>query len=155
MTLALTLPAMSASNSRQRVAWSREFIGRFAGQPVKNVAVSVAGGAPVRGELLIAEDGIEGGAVYAMARHLRAPGTSLQIDLKPDLSAQQVAERLSRPRGKDSRSTYLRKTLNLSPAAIALMRETGSENPKQCAAARAGAGGHAARHIDGGRRGAP
>ncbi len=122
---------MSASNSRQRVAWSREFTGRFAGQPVKNVAVSVAGGAPVRGELLIAEDGIEGGAVYAMARHLRAPGTSLQIDLKPDLSAQQVAERLSRPRGKDSRSTYLRKTLNLSPAAIALMRETGGENPKQ------------------------
>lgn len=121
---------MSASNSRQRVAWSREFTGRFAGQPVKNVAVSVAGGAPV-GELLIAEDGIEGGAVYAMARHLRAPGTSLQIDLKPDLSAQQVAERLSRPRGKDLRSTYLRKTLNLSPAAIALMRETGGENPKE------------------------
>ncbi len=120
-----------ASNSRQRVAWSAAFIHRFAGQPIKNVAVSAPGGPSIRGELLIAEDGIEGGAVYALARHLRTPGTPVLIDLKPDLSAQQVSERLLRPRGKESRSNYLRKTFKLSPAAIALMRETASENPKR------------------------
>jgi len=117
-----------ASNSRQIVYWSSHFAKRYAGQPIKNVAV-VAGEKTVRGEVMIARDGIEGGAIYAQAAALRG-GADLTIDLKPDLSAVEVERRLSKPRGKGSRSNHLRKVFNLSPAAIALMRETGSENPK-------------------------
>ena len=127
----IAVTPLVASNSRQKVAWS-DHMQRFAGTPLKNVAVT-AGGHTVRGEIMLMKDGIEGGAIYALSPHLRIAGATLTIDLKPDLSAQQVAERLARPRGKDSRSTFLRKALNLPPAAIALMREVTSDTPKAVA----------------------
>ncbi len=115
-------------NARQRVDWSSFMVERFAGAPLKNIALSI-GGEKSRGEIIVSRDGLEGGAVYALSRHLRAPAV-IEIDLKPDLSAEDVAHRLARPRGKDSRSTYLRKVLGLSPVAIALMHETKSDSPK-------------------------
>jgi predicted flavoprotein YhiN len=48
----------------------------------------------------------------------------LQIDLRPDNTGAELAARLGAPRGKQSLSTFLRKTLSLSPAAIALLQET-------------------------------
>jgi uncharacterized flavoprotein (TIGR03862 family) len=121
---------LTPSNSRHLVPWSDYMAKHFAGTPVKNVALS-AGGRTVRGEIMIMDDGIEGGAIYALSAQLRAPETELVIDLKPDLSDAQVAERLSRPRGKDSRSTFLRKTLNLPAVSIALMKECAAESPKR------------------------
>ena len=114
------------SNSRFRVDWSPVFAEKFAGTPVKNVGLSYAGHR-VRGEMMISKDGIEGGAIYALSRHLRdQPGAPLLIDLRPDLSEEAVAAKLSRPRGKESLSNYLRKALGLSPVAISLLRETGT-----------------------------
>ena len=115
-------------NVRQRVAWSPFMVERFAGSPLKSIALGV-GGDKTRGEIVVSRDGLEGGALYALSRHLRGPAI-LEIDLKPDLSADDVARRLARPRGKDSRSTFLRKVLGLPPVAIALMHETKSDNPK-------------------------
>ncbi len=123
---------LAASNGRQRVAWSAHFSERFAGTPLKNIAVT-AGGVRARGECMIAADGIEGGAIYALSPQLRDATTTLHIDLKPDLSNDQVAARLARSRGKDSRSNFLRKALNLSPVAVSLMREAGTDNPKEVA----------------------
>lgn len=126
----IAVSPLVASNGRQRMTWSEHFASRFTGAPLKNVALS-AGDVRVRGECMIASDGIEGGAVYALSPQLREAGTVLHIDLKPDVTEAHVAERLARPKGKDSRSTFLRKALNLSPLAVALMREAGSDNPKQ------------------------
>ena len=112
------------SNSRFMVNWSPVFSAKFAGQPVKNIALTY-GGTRVRGEVMISKDGIEGGAIYALSRHLRdAPGQPLLIDLRPDLSEEALAAKLARPRGKDSLSTFLRKAAGLSPPAIGLLRET-------------------------------
>jgi uncharacterized flavoprotein (TIGR03862 family) len=112
------------SNSRFRVSWSPVFAGKFAGTPLKNVALTYRG-QRVRGEVMISKDGIEGGAIYALSRALRDhPGEPLLIDLRPDLSQEAVQRKLERPRGKDSLSTFLRKALGLSPAAIGLLRET-------------------------------
>ena len=112
------------SNSRFMVNWSPVFSAKFAGQPVKNIALTY-GGTRVRGEVMISKDGIEGGAIYALSRHLRdAPGQPLFIDLRPDLSEEALAAKLARPRGKDSLSTFLRKAAGLSPPAIGLLRET-------------------------------
>ena len=126
----IAVTPLAASNGRQRVAWSEHFASRFAGTPLKNVAVTV-GGERVRGECMIARDGIEGGAIYALSPKLREAGAVLHLDLKPDQTEAHVAERLARPRGKESRSNFLRKALNLSPVAVALMREAKCENPKQ------------------------
>jgi uncharacterized flavoprotein (TIGR03862 family) len=111
------------------VPWSAIFRQRFAGRPLKGVALSHED-RTVRGEAMIAAYGLEGGAVYAVSAGLRDAiarhgRTILQIDLKPDLSTQQLAARLTRPRGKTSLSNHLRKAAGLDPAAVALLHESG------------------------------
>ena len=114
------------TNSRFLVNWSKIFRGKFSGTPVKNVALTYAGHR-VRGELMISQEGIEGGAIYAVSKGLREqPGHPLMIDFRPDLTVEALAQRLMRPRGKDSQSNYLRKIAGLSPVAINLLRETGT-----------------------------
>jgi uncharacterized flavoprotein (TIGR03862 family) len=121
------------------VAWSSPFRDRFAGQPLKGLALT-HGDRTVRGEAMIAGYGIEGGAVYALSADLRtAVGrggrTEIHIDLKPDVAAGRLTERLGRPRGKDSVSNHLRKTAGLDPVAVALLREAGPlpETPRALA----------------------
>jgi hypothetical protein len=118
------------SNGRVRVKWSQHFIRRHAGAAIKNVTLSYAGHS-ARGEIVISRDGLEGGAIYALSRVIREnPGQRLSLDLKPDLTALAATERMSKPRNKQSRSNFLRKSMNLSPPAIALMAETGGNDPK-------------------------
>ncbi|MGO4688144.1 TIGR03862 family flavoprotein [Brevundimonas sp. 2YAF1] len=117
------------SNVGFDVAWSPLLRDRFAGQPLKGVAVTHAG-RTVRGEAMIAAYGIEGGAVYALSAGLRdaieRDGTAeLTLDLRPDLSRPALTQKLLKPRGKDSLSNWLRKVVHLDPAAIALLREGG------------------------------
>jgi hypothetical protein len=108
-------------------AWSEHIRDRFQGAPLKRIAVSF-GGETVRGEAVITTTGIEGGAIYALAAPLRdAIETSgeavVHLALRPDFSAAELARRLSVPRGKQSFSTFLRKSTGLSPAAIGLLNE--------------------------------
>jgi uncharacterized flavoprotein (TIGR03862 family) len=118
--------AFRPANSRFLVEWTPVFRNRFAGTPVKNVGLNYAG-TKVRGELMISSEGIEGGAIYAISRHMRdAPGQILYVDLRPDLTAEVLNERLARPRGKDTQSNWLRKVAGLSPVGISLLRETGA-----------------------------
>ena len=105
-------------------------ISRFAGQPLKRIAVTV-GGRTVRGEAIITRLGLEGGAVYPLAGEVRtglAGGGEawLHIDLRPDMTVEDLNIRLSAPRRKRSMATFLRKTVSLAPAAIALLREPGA-----------------------------
>jgi predicted flavoprotein YhiN len=51
---------------------------------------------------------------------------TLELDLRPDLSQQQIESRLIRPQGKESRANFLRKSVGLSPMEINLLRETGT-----------------------------
>lgn len=129
-----------ASNVRQPVSWSAHFASRYAGKPLKNIAISVAG-KRVRGEAMISANGLEGGAIYALSSVLRDnPVAPLILDLKPDLTDSEVESRLQLPKSKDSRSNRLRKLFNLSSQQIALMHETGAVSPKSCIITRAGEG---------------
>ncbi len=121
------------SNVGFDVAWSGVFAERFAGQPLKPVALTF-GETSVRGEAMVTRYGIEGGAVYALSAALRdaveRDGTAtLAVDLRPDLTLAALAERLTRPRGKDSVSNWLRKAAGLSPVAVGLLREIPGELP--------------------------
>ena len=115
-------------NSGFTVAWSETFRSRFAGQPLKGVALSV-GGSTVRGEIMLTDRGLEGGAVYALSSELRAAldangAATARVALRPDLSADELSKKLSQPRGKASLSNHLRKALHLAPAAIGLLHES-------------------------------
>ena len=118
------------SNGRFLVPWSTHFSERFAGQPIKNVRLSF-GTDSARGEVMIAKDGIEGGAIYALSPVMRdAPGQSLMVDLRPDLSREAVQQRMAKRKPKESQSNFLRRVFNLTPVAIGLMREAGSADVK-------------------------
>jgi uncharacterized flavoprotein (TIGR03862 family) len=115
------------SNSGFLVDWSETFRARFAGQPLKSIAVEFDGRS-VRGEAMIAATGIEGGAIYALSSALRdavlGKGEAvLHVALRPELDVKAIEKRLAKPRGKQSLSTYLRKALHLSPVAIGLLQE--------------------------------
>lgn len=115
------------SNCGFLVTWTDHMVPHF-GQPLKAIALTF-GGHRLRGEATLTEYGIEGGAIYPLSAALRnaiaADGRAvLMVDLKPDLSEETLVERLTRPRGRLSLSNWLRKTVNLTSTAVALLRET-------------------------------
>lgn len=121
------------SNVGFDVDWSPVFADRFAGQPLKPVALTHAD-RTVRGEAMVTRYGLEGGAIYALSAGLREAidrdgAASLTVDLRPDLSVEALAGRLAKPRGKDSATNWLRKAGGLSPVAVGLLREIPGELP--------------------------
>lgn len=120
---------LSPANSGVLIEWSNILAGRFAGQPLKRIAVT-AGGVTRRGEAMITRTGLEGGVIYALSRDIRSAlgdtgCTSLTIDLKPGMSLEDLTGRLSRPRGAQPLTNFLRKAATLEAAAISLLREPG------------------------------
>ena len=115
------------SNCGFTVDWSAHLRERFAGHPLKRIALTFRG-RTVRGEATIAETGLEGGAVYALSAAIRdaiaveGPVT-LHLDLRPDLSLAALADRLTAPRRGQSLSGFLRKQAGLPPEAIGLVQE--------------------------------
>ena len=129
----LDMRAFMPANCGFDVDWSEYFISRFAGEPLKSVRLSCAD-AQTRGEVMIAQSGVEGGGIYALSAPLREAiardgAARLLIDLRPDVSADELAQRLSRPRGSQSLSNVLRKAAGLSPVAVALLREVQRDLP--------------------------
>ncbi|GJE62125.1 TIGR03862 family flavoprotein [Methylobacterium trifolii] len=134
--LGVPVADLQPANAGFAVAWSEVFRTRFSGTPLKRVALS-AGGRTVRGEAMVTEGGIEGGAVYALSRPLReaiaaAGEARLSLDLRPDLDVPALAARLTDPRPGQSMATRLRKAAGLSPVAAGLLRE--AEGPLPVAA---------------------
>ena len=82
----------------------------------------------MRGDAMVTSTGLEGGPVYAVGAAIRdaigADGCcALEVDLRPDLTAAQLTERLRRRRPRDSVSSWLRRSLNLDPVGVAVLRE--------------------------------
>ncbi len=115
------------ANGGFTVDWSPVFRDRFAGRPLKRIAVSFKD-RTVRGEAMLTGTGIEGGAIYALSGPLRdalaAGGTILRIDLRPDVDLAALSEKLNIPRRGQSLPNWLRKQAALSPEAIGLVQET-------------------------------
>ena len=108
------------ANAALDIDWSPHMAPHF-GKPLKGVAW-IAGDVTSRGEAILSERGLEGGGIYSVSRAVRE-GAPLMLDLLPDIALDQVALRLSRPRGKASLSNHMRKALGLGPLQIALLQE--------------------------------
>lgn len=127
------------ANSGFQVRWSDHFKDRFAGHPLKRIRLSL-GKTSVSGEAMLSRQGLEGGAVYALSAEIREAirqdsTCQLGLDLRPAIPLDALAEKLTRPKGKQSWSTYLKKVVNLNPAEQALVREAGPfpERPEDLA----------------------
>ncbi len=110
------------------VGWSDHFRERFAGAPVKAVAGWVEGGPRQRGECVVTETGLEGGLVYALSAPLRGEierrgQAALMLDLAPGMTGDEVAAAVTRPRGKTSLATHLRKSAGIEGVKAGLLRE--------------------------------
>lgn len=123
---------LQPSNCGFDVGWSEHFAGRFAGAPLKSVAIEWLGadGQPLRqaGEFVVTQTGVEGSLVYAASAALRdriaAEGeASFRLDLLPGRSAEWVAREVAHPRGTRSLSTHLKTRLNLSGVKAGLLWE--------------------------------
>ncbi len=112
--------------------WSDHLRERFAGAPLKNVALRCV--APdgrrfeQRGEFVVTATGIEGSLVYAASPVLRdalvATGRAVaEIDLLPERSAEFVQAEVARPRGSRSLSTHLKSRLGIDGVKAALLHE--------------------------------
>jgi uncharacterized flavoprotein (TIGR03862 family) len=117
--------AFRPANMGFAVEWSPHMAKHF-GAAIKGVALHV-GGKVERGEFVISARGVEGGGIYAVSKALRE-GAGLVLDLMPDVSGEEVAERLSRMKPSETVVNKLRK-LGLVPAAVALVMEFGRGVP--------------------------
>ncbi len=128
----VSIAPFAPSNCGVLVNWSEHMQARFAGQPVKSAELSLKdtdGTTHVsRAEFVITDRGLESGAIYTLSAPLRrclekTGQAELQIDLLPDISQSNFSARLERQRGKQSWSSYLRKTVRLEGVKSALLHE--------------------------------
>jgi len=113
-------------------SWSEHFRLRFAGHPLKSVAVTFVGSTDVeirqQGEFVITATGVEGSLIYALSAHLRneieaTRSAIIHLDLAPGWELQRVIDEVSRPRGSRSISSHLQSRLNLKGVKVGLLRE--------------------------------
>ncbi len=137
---------LQASNCGFDCSWSEHFRQRFAWKPLKSIALShpASNSTARRCDLMITDTGVEGGAVYALASALQAelrqhPLATLQIDLTPQRTLEQLTRALSTPRGGASMATHLKRRAGLEGIKANLLRELTSaeqfSDPQRLAAA--------------------
>jgi uncharacterized flavoprotein (TIGR03862 family) len=123
----IDIAPLRPANAGVLVNWSEIFRERFEGTPLKRIALSLDK-QTTRGEALVTRNGLEGGGIYALSGPIRdaidaVNEAILRIDLRPDLTAAVLTTKFAAPRGKQSLSTFLRKTASLAPIAIGLLLE--------------------------------
>lgn len=123
----IPITPLAPANCGFQLNWSDIFKEKFSGAPLKTITLTFEN-YTVPGEVMISQSGIEGGAIYALSSRLRkslhlGKDTIFYIDLRPSMNLDDVIKKTSRPRKSQSLSTYLQKTLNLSPVEINLLRE--------------------------------
>lgn len=106
------------------VAWSDHMTPHF-GTAVKGCTLT-AGDATSRGEFVVSAKGIEGGGIYGVSSAMR-DGAPLVLDLLPDMTMDEIANKLRDPKGKQSTANTLRKALKLDPIKRALLNEFGRD----------------------------
>ncbi len=122
----IPITPLTPANCGFTVNWSDYLRERFAGQPLKPLAITHQGIAQ-QGEAMITATGIEGGVIYALSSAIRNAiardgHTRITLDLRPTMSVESLEAKLGN-RANKSLSSFLR-SANFSPLAIALLHET-------------------------------
>ncbi|KFJ90272.1 NAD(FAD)-utilizing dehydrogenase [Pseudomonas sp. 1-7] len=125
----IEVAALKPSNCGFEVeGWSDHLREKFAGAPLKNVALSLPGQAPRMGEFVLTAGGIEGSLVYAFSADIRsaieADGQAvIHLDLLPRMPLVKLLQALAKPRGKHSMAKHLHRQAGLDGVKAALLRE--------------------------------
>ncbi|VXB24407.1 Aminoacetone oxidase family FAD-binding enzyme [Pseudomonas sp. 8AS] len=125
----LSIAPLQPANCGFEVAgWSEHLRDKFAGAPLKNVALALDDEPARRGEFILTAKGVEGSLVYALSAAIRerinqAGSATLHLDLQPDRSLEKVSQLLAKPRGSRSMAKHLHSQLGLDGVKAALLRE--------------------------------
>ncbi len=121
--------ALQAANCGFEVcAWSELLRNKFAGAPLKNVAIGLEGQTLRLGECVLTQSGVEGSLIYALSAQIREAinrhgCATLEIDLLPGKRLADAQTALSKPRGSRSMSKHLHSQLGIDGVKAALLRE--------------------------------
>ena len=125
------LTPFAPSNCGAEVAWSAFFRDKVGRAPLKNIALTY-GPHTVRGELMLTDYGLEGTPVYALTPALRTalaaaaaggPPAALHLNLKPDLTPEQLLRKVLQRRAGTSLPNFLANALHLPAPVPTLLRE--------------------------------
>lgn len=125
----IDVAALKPSNCGFEVAaWSEHLRTRFAGAPLKNVALGLSGEDARIGEFVLTAGGIEGSLVYAFSaairRAIETDGQAVvHLDLLPQMPLARLQLALGKPRGKHSMAKHLHRQAGLDGVKAALLRE--------------------------------
>jgi uncharacterized flavoprotein (TIGR03862 family) len=128
--------ALVPANVGFECAWSPAFAERFAGEPVKPVALfwhdRAGAGRCRQGEFVITRHGIEGSLVYAASADLRdaiaaAGARTVWLDLDPLRARESLTRALEHPRGSRSFSEWLRRRTGIAGVRAAVLRELAAD----------------------------
>ena len=108
--------------------WSDLLVSKFAGAPLKNIAIGLNDDIPRLGECVITATGIEGSLIYALSAPIReainAHGSAtIHIDLLPGRPVDKLQAALSKPRGSRSMAKHLHSQVGIDGVKAALLRE--------------------------------
>ena len=126
------LRALVGQEPEPATGWTAHFAERYAGQPLKTVALDFQSSTGQRftrrGEFVLTATGVEGSLVYAVSALLRdaiaAHGSAtFTLDLLPDHPFERVLAEVRHPRGTRSLSSHLKSRLGLEGVKMGLLYE--------------------------------
>lgn len=121
----IALVPFEPSNCAFEVKWTKEVLEQAEGKSLKNILLR-CGEQEKKGEVIVTRFGLEGGAIYALSGSIReqlkqSRKAALIIDFKPNVSLAEIENKLNN-RSRKSLGNYLQSELNLSDAAIAVIK---------------------------------
>lgn len=124
----IAIKKFEPSNCAFEIKWEEDFIKKHQGEPVKNISTHF-GEKLVKGEFVLTKFGLEGGAIYAMSAELRnqlnkTGKARLYIDLKPELSEQEITKRINSKQKSKSLTKVLKDEIKLSSIKLALLKSS-------------------------------
>ncbi len=119
--------ALKSSNCGFDVAWSSHFKEKYHGHPLKSVVLSFEAFRQ-QGEFVITKHGVEGSLIYAFSALIRDAiavhgTTNIRLDLAPNLTRDDVLNKLSKPHGSKTIASHLEKTVGIKGVKAGLLRE--------------------------------
>lgn len=121
----IRIAPLKPANCGFKVNWSEYFASRYAGVPLKSIAITHQS-ITRHGEAMITAQGIEGGVIYALSAAIREAilqygSTEISLDLRPAMSVEALRSKLGK-RGSKSLSSYI-KSANFGAVHAALLHE--------------------------------
>ncbi|MFD2207173.1 NAD(P)/FAD-dependent oxidoreductase [Kiloniella antarctica] len=136
------ITALRPANCGFETNWPPQISSKVFGHPLKNISISLDEKF-VKGEIMLSNYGLEGGAIYALSKTIREKidkngQAQILIDIKPSHSPEKIEHLLSHRNKNNSLSHFLKQELHLSIPVLELLKSYSTRDEFNSPAALAG-----------------